>query len=345
MSEEQAKAQAQQAASPPADPTKTHVAQQWKHGSPLISCRFDPQGRYAFAGAQDNSVQRFDAAGKATTLSGHDSWVRAIGFHPGGETLFTGGYDGRLIWWPVAAEQPTPAKTIEAHQGWLRALLLTPDGSQIVTCGNDNLIKVWTADEGSLVRELKGHENHVYNIALHPDGRHLASIDLKGVIRHWDLVDGKELRQFTAADLHKYDTTFLADIGGARGLAFSPDGKLLACGGITNVSNAFAGIGNPAVVLIDWEKLEKKQLHRPKENFNASAWGLNFHPAGYLVSVAGGGGGGYLMFYKPEQAEPFFQFKLPNTAKDMHLASDGLRVAVAHVDGHLRIYELRAKPA
>src|SRR2546430_9992123 len=38
-----------------------------------------------------------------------------------------------------------------------------------------------------------------------------------------------------------------------RGMAFSPDGKTLAMSGITNVSNAFAGIGNPIVLLANWE--------------------------------------------------------------------------------------------
>ena len=45
----------------------------------------------------------------------------------------------------------------------------------------------------------------------------------------------------------------MADHGGARGMAFAADGSKLACSGITNVSNAFAGVGNPAVVLIDWK--------------------------------------------------------------------------------------------
>jgi WD40 repeat protein len=329
-----------------ADPTKTHVARELKHGSPLVSCRFDPTGRFVFAGAQDSTVQRWDLeSGKQTALAAHDSWVRAIGVTPDGQTLLTGDYQGRLIWWPATEEQPAVLRNIEAHQGWLRALRVTADGSQVITCGNDLAIRIWSTADGSLVRELKGHESHVYNLALHPRGEHLASIDLKGVIKHWDLTEGKELRQLTAPDLHKYDTTFLADIGGARGLEFNADGTLLACGGITNVSNAFAGIGNPAVVLFDWEKGEKKLLWRPKEDSRGSIWGLNFHAAGFLVSVTGGGGGGFLQFYKPEQAEPFFQFKLPNTGKDMHLAADGLRVAVAHHDGALRVAELRAKAA
>lgn len=329
-----------------ANPAKTHIAREFKQGSPLVSCRFDPTARYVFAGAQDASVVRWDlAGGQQTALIGHDSWVRAIGFTPDGQTAFTGDYQGRLIWWPATAEKPEPARNIEAHAGWVRAVRVTADGSQVVTCGNDQLIRIWSVAEGALLRELKGHENQVYNIAVHPGGEQLASIDLKGVIKHWSLADGQQLRQLTAPDLHKYDPTFMADIGGARGLEFSPDGKLLACGGITNVSNAFAGIGNPAVVLFDWEQGEKKLLWRPKENFNASTWGLNFHPDGFLVSVAGGGGGGFLLFYKPDKAEPFFQLKLPNTGRDMHLANDGLRVAVAHHDGSVRLCELRAKPA
>jgi WD40 repeat protein len=331
---------------PAIEPTKTHLSLALKHNSPFVSCRFDPLGRYVFAGAQDCSVQRWRLEDqKQSSLVGHDSWVRAIAFSPDGKTLLTGDYQGRLIWWPTDADQPEPARSVEAHQGWIRAMVVTSDGKQVITCGNDLLIKVWSAVDGKLIRELKGHERHVYNIALHPDGQQLASIDLMSVVRHWDLAEGRELRQLTLSDLHKYDPTFKADIGGARGLEFAADGKTLACGGITNVSNAFAGIGNPAIALVDWEKGEKRQLLRPKENFNASTWGLNYHPSGLLVSVAGGGAGGYLIFYKPGQTEPTFQFKLSDTGRDMHLHADGLRVAVAHHDNHVRIYELRAKPS
>ncbi len=31
-----------------AQPEKIHVVKELKHGKPLVSCRFDPSGRYVF---------------------------------------------------------------------------------------------------------------------------------------------------------------------------------------------------------------------------------------------------------------------------------------------------------
>ena len=62
-------------------PAQTRLLQEFKHTSPLVGCRFDPTGRFVFAGAQDNSIQRWDlATGKKTALVGHKSWVRALAF-------------------------------------------------------------------------------------------------------------------------------------------------------------------------------------------------------------------------------------------------------------------------
>ena len=37
---------------PKVDPAQTHVASEWKYTSPFMSCRFDPTGRFVFAGAR-----------------------------------------------------------------------------------------------------------------------------------------------------------------------------------------------------------------------------------------------------------------------------------------------------
>ena len=45
----------------PADPLKTHVVKPLAHTAPLIGCRFDPTGRFIFAGGERGrvSVERY----------------------------------------------------------------------------------------------------------------------------------------------------------------------------------------------------------------------------------------------------------------------------------------------
>jgi WD40 repeat protein len=336
-------------APPPAgiqiDPVQTHLVAQVRHTSPLIGCRFDPTGEYVFAGAQDNAIVRVHvASGKMVLLKAHKSWVRALAFAAKEKLLFSGDWAGRIIAWPLGSETPVPKWNTAGHRGWARALAVSPDGKTLASCGNDHLVKLWSIPEGKLIRELAAHENHVYNVAFHPDGRSLVSADLKGVVKVWDLAKAAVTREMDAKILYKYDNNFMADHGGVRSMDFSSDGSLLACAGITNVSNAFAGIGNPLVVLFDWKSGKQKQLLRPKVNFTGTAWGVVIHPRGFVLA-AGGGNGGALWAWKPEQAQAYFTLGLPNNARDLALHPDKRRLAVPFFDGFVRVYDMGPKPA
>lgn len=328
----------------PVDPRKSWPIQELKQSIPLMSCRIDPKGRYVFAGCNENKVLRWElATGKLTTLLGHRSWVRGIAFQPSGELAFTAGYDGKVLVWPVAADKPEPSRTLDAHQGWVRAVAVSPDGQRLATCGNDQRVCLWHLPDCRLERVLEGHTCHVYNVAFHPKQPTLVSADLRGIVKEWDLASGNCRRDLDAAVLYKYDPSFRADIGGSRGIAFSPDGSLLACSGITEVSNAFANVGKPLVVLFDLKTGQRKQLLRPKDDFTGVAWGVICHPDGFLAGV-GGGAGGALWFWKPDQPQAFHTIKLSTTARDLDLHPDGRRLAVAGFDGAVRFYEMAEAP-
>ncbi len=325
------------------DVTKTHEFKKHKHGSPLISCRIDPTGKSIYVGAQDSRVWRWDwETDKKVELSGHDSWVRGIAFAPKSVVL-TAGFDGRLIWWPGEGETVKPIRKVQAHDGWNRAVAVHPDGQLAATCGNDLMVRLWDIESGEKVAEMKGHESHIYNVAFHPNGKDLVSGDLKSNLIHWDLETRKQKRTFKAESLYVYDKGFKADIGGIRSMEFSKDGTLLACSGITNVTNAFAGVGNPSIELIQWSDGKRKIQHLSKAKLRGVAWGVALHPTPMTIGVCGGGGGGYLLFWKFTDKTEQHQLKLPNSARDMCLAPNGTDVITAHSDGHIRIYRMTKK--
>jgi len=358
------------------DPVAARLLQDFKHGSPLIGCRYDPSGRYLFVSAQDNSIQRYDLlTGRKTALVGHDSWVRGMAMYSGDPerslevvrdfrrrrlqaaaigsvgllravpaapplTLVSGDYHGKLIWWNAHDDAPKPQREVDAHGGWVRAVAISPDGKTLASCGNDHLVKLWNLADGKHLKTLEGHESHVYNVAFHPDGKHLVSGDLKGVVKDWDLTTGKAVRDFDAKLFAKYDPTFMADIGGIRSMAFDEKGTTLACAGITNVTNAFAGVGNPMILLFDWKEGKPTQL-KPKDVFQGTAWGVGFHPAGYVIA-AGGGQQGRVWIWK--DAENIATVTVPVNSRDLSLHPDGTTLAVACSDGAARVYTMLPGP-
>jgi WD40 repeat protein len=342
------------------------LALELKHTSPLLACRFDPTGRYLFVAAQDNSLQRFDLfTGAKTSLLGHKSWVRSIAFRwtkSGAPcsalgnatasltgaisqavrtpefTLFTADYAGQLCWWDGSSAEPKITRTISAHQGWVRAIAVSPDGNAVATCGNDQLVKVWSTQDGKLLQTLTGHASHVYNVAFHPDGTHLASADLKGIIKDWEWKSGKAVREFDGKLFNKYDTTFGADIGGIRGMAFDAAGTTLACSGITNVSNAFAGVGNPIVLLVDWKSGQPRQL-KPKDAFQGTGWGVHLHQDGFAI-LGGGGSGGRIWFWKLADATNVHTVTVPSNVRDLAVHPDGTAIATAGFNGTAGVYTM-----
>jgi WD40 repeat protein len=331
-------------AQPAVDPQKTQLVLEQAFDRPLTACHWGRTGRHILVGSEHYGIHRFDLQGKTLThlVGPHDSWVRAIGTSPDDSIAYSGGYDGRLVWWPIEREKPEPIRSVDAHDGWIRELAVRPDGAQIATCSNDRMVKLWDSGSGELVAELPGHQCHVYNVAFSPAGDRLVSCDLRGHMRLWDTSGGGEVQLIVELPqleaLYKSDTTFRADIGGARCMAFSLDGKRVAVGGVTNVTNAFAGVGDATVLVVDLEAQKVAQQYSPKESVRGTAWGIAEHPAGFWVGMTGGGGGGWFYFWRGSEAAEFFKFKLKAEGRGMSVSPSGQFFAVAHADRNLRIY-------
>jgi WD40 repeat protein len=96
-----------------------------------------------------------------------------------------------------------------------RAVAYTSNAALIATAG-DQGVKFWDTNTGNQVGHLRVVAHPQFGMAVSPDGKQIAVVGLSGVIV-WDAATGQELHHY-----RDHTTT------GARGVAFSPDGKRFA---------------------------------------------------------------------------------------------------------------------
>lgn len=361
-----------------ADPFATRLVAELPHDRGILACRYDLDGSFLFTGARDYFVHRWDMSRKPVPpplpdpppkrkpkfppipavpptarleLSGHESWVSSIGPFTKDDRLATGDFVGRLIVWSHRSEKPQLLFSFEAHKGSIRKLSVSPDGSMIATAGNDGVVRVWKTDtkrSGArlpLSLELMGHDCHVYHVAFHPDGKSLVSADLKGRLRHWNVATGKLIRELDAGLLYVYSKKYQVDVGGIRGMSFNADGSQLCCAGATG-DKGIAHSGNARVLLFDWDSGKMIRELRPEKEEICTAWGVQFHPDGFIVGSGGSRTGGFLWFWTPNDDVAFHMLKFKQRAPgfDLDLAPDSKSLAVANHDGVVRLYEMSKAP-
>ncbi len=148
-------------------------------------------------------------------------------FSPDGKILAVGSWDEKVTLWEWQQKKerriPLPARKLgidTTFHGWF-----SPDGKWFVAGGGwDSPLCVYELATG---REVRRFDCSASISTISPDGKRLAVAGLKNdkgggetVLRFFDLESGKATTQYPLSDQHFYHS-----------LAFSPDGKLLACGG------------------------------------------------------------------------------------------------------------------
>jgi len=77
-------------------------------------------------GSRDKTIKLWDARGNCLkTLIGHDNWVRALVFHPGGKFLLSVADDKTLRCWDLGQEGKC-VKTLEVHEHFVACLRWAP---------------------------------------------------------------------------------------------------------------------------------------------------------------------------------------------------------------------------
>lgn len=159
---------------------------------------------------------------KSTLTAGKT--VRSLAFSPDGAQLAVGMYQ-KIVLWDVANSKEQ--RTLKGPRAYVTGLAWSPDGLKLAASSEDEVARVWTlaGEEAPVV--LSGHAYPVTGVAWSADGQTVATVagdDTRltkpGELKLWDTQTWQA--RVTATD-HKQ---------AALCVAFSPDSKLVASGGL-----------------------------------------------------------------------------------------------------------------
>ena len=302
---------------------RLQLVRELEHSAPVSACAFDRTGRHAFAGAWERHLIRWNLeSGAKTLIPGPRSWVIALDVPASNHFLLAGDHVGQVLCWSLREDPLRLLWSVEAHRGPAKAVACSSDERYVATGGGDGEVHLWDLRRGALVRTFPGFADHVEAVAFHPDGRHLLATGRDCVIKGWTLDDGREAFSYPLDGLRAFNTTQAIQYGGGRGLAFSPDGRILACCGR-------AGYSRPASLLL-FDVAGGNQTQQLTATLPDSIYyATTFHPGGSLLAVGSTVSTGEVGIWRPGQDRPLATVSLPAVGFDLDLSADGRRLLVA----------------
>jgi WD40 repeat protein len=120
--------------------------------------------------------------------------------------------------------RPKPAFLLQGHRGRIVHLLFRPDGKQLVTACEEDVVCLWNLTDGKLLHSVDREAgSDLHCLAYSPDSRLLAIGTSNG-----EKAGSPGEVVFRSTRTGKKALAFNRQRGGQTGMAFSPDGALLA---------------------------------------------------------------------------------------------------------------------
>jgi serine/threonine protein kinase/WD40 repeat protein len=165
------------------DPDRGAVTASWKCSDFVGDIRWHPSGKWLALAEHSGQVQLLDVeTGNVTVLGRHKAEATTLTFSPGGDYLFSGGWDREMICWELQTHQRAFTVGIDSYH-----LQFSADGRRCTTLVRSPLppayfhsLKLHDFERPAAHREFfEDLGNRVEQAAFSPDGRWLAAAGQK----------------------------------------------------------------------------------------------------------------------------------------------------------------------
>ena len=194
-----------------------------EHDEWALEVLFSPDGQQVVSSGLDGRIRIWNwKSGELLRelVSDKTQSMLATAMSPDGRFLASGGDNGLLLVWNLAIG--AVQREFQADTKLVNAVAFSPDGQYVAAGGSDGKVRVWNLDEEDRVAELSPDAGRIVSLAFLPDQEHLVvgalkddKVSLNGEIGVWRWGSGEKVHRFQGPPA-------------VRGLAISPDGRLLA---------------------------------------------------------------------------------------------------------------------
>jgi WD40 repeat protein len=338
-----------------------------RHDAAGLSVTFSPDGKHIASSSGDQTAKIWDVkTGKLLmTLRGHNEAVDGVVYSPDGKRIATNSNDFTAKVWDASTGEELLTIPGDAHDSRYIAyrLVFSPDGTRLLRASGETA-KIWDVFTGEELRMFSGHGGRVLDVAFHPDGKRIAICSEDGVVTILDVNSGEELlvlrpdkRKLGCSIAFSPDGTRIAVIGlgnnfnwitmwnattgeisfgGTLGhsgppnaIAFSPDGRLAATGGVDQKAKVWDTTTGQVLYTLSGHTYDINslafspdgtRLATASEDYTIRVWDLT--PAKEALFI------------------PFANSLTSGWSMGLSYSPDGARILTDYTDGSARIWDV-----